>query len=103
MRWGCVCRRGWLQKDLLAVKVGQLSSINTQLPYSYYSLPFCRPSTVTNSANNLGEVLRGNLIENSLYEVTILQQPVLVVQTTDVSDTSTQFTSFVFLVIFSRN
>ncbi|GJN38968.1 hypothetical protein PR202_gb28054 [Eleusine coracana subsp. coracana] len=56
------------KKDLLAVKVGQLSSIKTQLPYSYYSLPFCRPRTVINSANNLGEVLRGDLIENSLYE-----------------------------------
>ncbi|GJM97840.1 hypothetical protein PR202_ga14796 [Eleusine coracana subsp. coracana] len=63
---GTVCLRVWLQKDLLAVKVGQLSSIKTQLPYSYYSLPFCRPRTVINSANNLGEVLRGDLIENSI-------------------------------------
>ena len=35
-----------LQKDPLAVKVNQLSSIKTQLPYSYYSLPFCRPGTI---------------------------------------------------------
>ncbi|KAK3130945.1 hypothetical protein QOZ80_6BG0500030 [Eleusine coracana subsp. coracana] len=61
------------KKDLLAVKVGQLSSIKTQLPYSYYSLPFCRPRTVINSANNLGEVLRGDLIENSLYEFEMVE------------------------------
>ncbi|KAK3134229.1 hypothetical protein QOZ80_6AG0546610 [Eleusine coracana subsp. coracana] len=61
------------KKDLLAVKVGQLSSIKTQLPYSYYSLPFCRPRTVINSANNLGEVLRGDLIENSLYEFEMME------------------------------
>lgn len=58
-----------MQKDLLSVKVNQLSSIKTQLPYSYYSLPFCRPETIVDSAENLGEVLRGDRIENSLYLV----------------------------------
>ncbi|WVZ79173.1 hypothetical protein U9M48_026783 [Paspalum notatum var. saurae] len=55
------------ESDPLAVKVNQLSSIKTQLPYSYYSLPFCRPGTIVDSAENLGEVLRGDRIENSLY------------------------------------
>ncbi|CAL5048978.1 unnamed protein product [Urochloa decumbens] len=55
------------KKDPLAVKVNQLSSIKTQLPYSYYSLPFCKPGTIVDSAENLGEVLRGDRIENSLY------------------------------------
>ncbi|XP_066376197.1 transmembrane 9 superfamily member 8-like isoform X2 [Miscanthus floridulus] len=55
------------KNDLLAVKVNQLSSIRTQLPYSYYSLPFCRPDTIINSAENLGQVLRGDRIENSPY------------------------------------
>ena len=56
-----------MQKDPLAVKVNQLSSIKTQLPYSYYSLPFCKPGTIVDSAENLGEVLRGDRIENSLW------------------------------------
>ena len=60
-----------LQKDPLAVKVNQLSSIKTQLPYSYYSLPFCRPGTIVDSAENLGEILRGDRIENSLYVVSL--------------------------------
>ena len=64
-----VGRGGWLQNDLLAVKVNQLSSIRTQLPYTYYSLPFCRPDTIINSAENLGQVLRGDRIENSPYVV----------------------------------
>ncbi|CAL5054048.1 unnamed protein product [Urochloa decumbens] len=55
------------KRDPLAVKVNQLSSIKTQLPYSYYSLPFCKPGTIVDSAENLGEVLRGDRIENSLY------------------------------------
>uniref|UniRef100_A0A0D9WSN9 Transmembrane 9 superfamily member n=1 Tax=Leersia perrieri TaxID=77586 RepID=A0A0D9WSN9_9ORYZ len=62
-----VAPRDFRKKDELAVKVNQLSSIKTQLPYSYYSLPFCRPATIVDSAENLGEVLRGDRIENSLY------------------------------------
>lgn len=58
-----------IQGDLLKVKVNKLTSIKTQLPYSYYTLPFCRPKTIVDSAENLGEVLRGDRIENSPYEV----------------------------------
>ncbi|KAL0372070.1 UNVERIFIED_CONTAM: Transmembrane 9 superfamily member 8 [Sesamum calycinum] len=53
--------------DPLNVKVNKLTSIKTQLPYSYYSLPFCRPNTIIDSTENLGEVLRGDRIENSPY------------------------------------
>ncbi|XP_021758046.1 transmembrane 9 superfamily member 8-like [Chenopodium quinoa] len=53
--------------DQLMVKVNKLTSIKTQLPYSYYSLPYCRPETIVDSAENLGEVLRGDRIENSPY------------------------------------
>ncbi|OAY73699.1 Transmembrane 9 superfamily member 10 [Ananas comosus] len=55
------------KKDMLFVKVNKLSSIKTQLPYSYYSLPYCHPDTIVDSAENLGEVLRGDRIENSPY------------------------------------
>ncbi|CAM8966445.1 unnamed protein product [Rhodiola kirilowii] len=53
--------------DELKVKVNKLTSIKTQLPYSYYSLPYCRPEKIIDSAENLGEVLRGDRIENSPY------------------------------------
>lgn len=52
---------------LLNVKVNKLTSIKTQLPYSYYSLPYCRPQKIVDSRENLGEVLRGDRIENSPY------------------------------------
>ncbi|WOK98271.1 transmembrane 9 superfamily member 8 [Canna indica] len=55
------------KKDPLPVKVNKLTSIKTQLPYSYYSIPYCRPATIVDSAENLGEVLRGDRIENSPY------------------------------------
>lgn len=58
-----------MQGDSLKVKVNKLTSTKTQLPYSYYSLPYCRPKKIVDSAENLGEVLRGDRIENSPYEV----------------------------------
>ncbi|VFQ93333.1 unnamed protein product [Cuscuta campestris] len=57
--------------DPLKVKVNRLASTRTQLPYSYYSLPYCKPDRIVDSAENLGEVLRGDHIENSVYEVFI--------------------------------
>lgn len=58
-----------LQGDKLNLKVNKLSSTKTQLPYEYYSIPYCRPDPIVPSAENLGEVLRGDRIENSPYEV----------------------------------
>lgn len=51
--------------------MNKLSSTKTQLPYDYYSLPHCRPDKVVRSAENLGEVLRGDRIENSAYRATM--------------------------------
>ena len=40
-----------------------------RLPYEYYGLPFCQPETMETVAENLGEVLRGDKIMNSNYEL----------------------------------
>jgi transmembrane 9 superfamily member 2/4 len=56
----------------LPVKVNKLTSIKTQLLYTYYSLPFCKPDAIVDSAENLGEVLRGDRIENSPYVVSTI-------------------------------
>lgn len=61
-----------LQGAELKVKVNKLTSTKTQLPYSYYSLPYCPPDHIVDSAENLGEVLRGDRIENSPYVVSCL-------------------------------
>lgn len=43
------------------VKAVKMTSIHTQLPYEYYSLPFCRPNNgIIYKSENLGEVLRGD-------------------------------------------
>ena len=51
------------------LKVNKLTSTKTQLPYEYYSLPFCQPENPETVAENLGEVLRGDKIMNSLYSL----------------------------------
>ncbi|VFQ85611.1 unnamed protein product [Cuscuta campestris] len=54
--------------DEIFVKVNSLTSIETELPFSYYDLPYCKPQTgIKKSAENLGELLMGDLIENSPY------------------------------------
>lgn len=59
------------QGDALHVKVNKLSSTKTQLPYDHYYLDHCKPAKIVNSAENLGEVLRGDRIENSVYTVSL--------------------------------
>ncbi|KAM0933539.1 putative nonaspanin (TM9SF), MFS transporter superfamily [Dioscorea sansibarensis] len=62
-----VAPRDFHKDDELQVKVNKLSSTKTQLPYDYYFLEYCKPTQIMNSAENLGEVLRGDRIENSVY------------------------------------
>jgi Endomembrane protein 70 len=58
-----------VQGDRVLLKVNKLTSTRTQLPYEYFSLPYCQPRKIVSSAENLGEVLRGDRIETSPYEV----------------------------------
>ncbi|THU54794.1 hypothetical protein C4D60_Mb10t28910 [Musa balbisiana] len=62
-----VAPRDFHKDDELQVKVNKLSSTKTQLPYDFYFLDYCKPSKIMNNAENLGEVLRGDRIENSIY------------------------------------
>lgn len=55
--------------------------MHTQLPYKYYDkLPFCAPTTIEDKAENLGEILMGDRIENSNYEVTARTVLMLILQ-----------------------
>ena len=56
--------------EVVEVKAVKMTSIKTQLPYEYYSLPFCRPKKgIVYKAENLGEILRGDRIVNTAYDV----------------------------------
>mmetsp|Transcript_2627 Transcript_2627/g.8786 ORF Transcript_2627/g.8786 Transcript_2627/m.8786 type:complete len:631 (+) Transcript_2627:50-1942(+) len=64
-----VAPREYAAGEKVELKVNKLTSTKTQLPYEYYALPFCRPAEVVVVAENLGEVLRGDRIMNSNYEL----------------------------------
>jgi len=58
------------QGEKVELKVNKLTSVKTQLPYKYYDrLPFCMPDKIVDKIENLGEILMGDRIENSLYDV----------------------------------
>eukprot|EP01062_Namystynia_karyoxenos_P002642 TRINITY_DN10935_c0_g1_i1.p1 TRINITY_DN10935_c0_g1~~TRINITY_DN10935_c0_g1_i1.p1 ORF type:complete len:657 (+),score=240.86 TRINITY_DN10935_c0_g1_i1:99-1973(+) len=49
--------------------VNVMSSVNTHLPFDYYSLPHCKPKKRTKGeTENLGEILMGDRIKPSPYE-----------------------------------
>ena len=64
-----VAPQDYARDDIVYMKVNKLSSTKTQLPYEYYLLPFCQPENMETVAENLGEVLRGDKIMNSMYEL----------------------------------
>merc|ERR1712178_17451 len=55
------------------LKVNKLTSVKTQLPYNYYTLPYCKPEVIHASVENLGEILAGDAIENSPFELRMLR------------------------------
>lgn len=60
--------------DEVELKVNKLTSVKTQLPYDFYdALPFCRPLKIVDKNENLGEIIKGDRISNSLYRLKFLQ------------------------------
>jgi len=56
--------------DTVVIKAVKMTSSITQLPYGYYSLPFCKPDAnkLEYKSENLGEILRGDRIVTTKYE-----------------------------------
>jgi hypothetical protein len=63
-----VAPREYKSGEKVELKVNKLTSVHTQLPYDYYSHKFCKPhGGVKTTAENLGEFLSGDRIENSPF------------------------------------
>jgi hypothetical protein len=60
--------------EKVELKVGKLFSSKTQLPYEYYSLPFCTPSKIIDATDSFGEFLFGDRVANSLYNIRMLRE-----------------------------
>jgi len=68
-----VIHREYVKHSPVDLKVIKLDSTQTLLPYRYYDLPFCQPSGgVKDMIDNLGEILQGDRIENSPFDLDAL-------------------------------
>mmetsp|Transcript_1017 Transcript_1017/g.4352 ORF Transcript_1017/g.4352 Transcript_1017/m.4352 type:complete len:641 (-) Transcript_1017:1261-3183(-) len=59
--------------NILDLKVTAMTSSETELPYDYYSLAYCKPKKLHNENDNLGEFLSGERIEKSDYKIFVMQ------------------------------
>ncbi|XP_042468725.1 transmembrane 9 superfamily member 12-like [Zingiber officinale] len=61
--------RTYSKEEMISPKVNSLTSFETEIPFTYYSLPYCPPEGgIKKSAENLGELLMGDQIDNSPYQ-----------------------------------
>jgi|SaaInlStandDraft_5_1057022.scaffolds.fasta_scaffold115551_2 transmembrane 9 superfamily member 2/4 len=66
-------RAGFREHDRsLLLKVNKLTSLKNLIPYDHYSLPFCAPEAIKSEWENIGELVQGERIENSLYSVRVI-------------------------------
>ena len=63
-----VAPRSYGPEEPLKLYVNKLTSTHTQIPYDYYSLPFCHPKIKVVPCH-LGSCMEGDKIENSLYKL----------------------------------
>jgi len=64
-----VAPRQYNDSEQVDLYVNKLTSVLTQLPYGYYSLKFCPPAQRSQAVENLGQILRGDIIERSPYDI----------------------------------
>mmetsp|Transcript_29623 Transcript_29623/g.87605 ORF Transcript_29623/g.87605 Transcript_29623/m.87605 type:complete len:232 (-) Transcript_29623:112-807(-) len=60
--------------DLLQANVNSLKSFETEMPFEYYTMPFCKPPEGvqrSKATTNPGTILEGLRIENSPYNFTM--------------------------------
>jgi len=53
----------YVNNEQIPMFVNKIWSSKTQLPYNYYSLPFCKPDTVETEKENIGQILIGDRIK----------------------------------------
>jgi len=66
-----VAPQNFRQTDFVEIKAVKMTSTKTQLPYDYYNIPVhCKPVVGTKyKSENLGEILRGDRIVNTNFNV----------------------------------
>ena len=65
------------KSSTLNVEVNSLVSADTEMPYDYYSMPFCKPAEGVKKSTgsiNPGTILLGIRIENSPYKISMMEE-----------------------------
>jgi len=69
-----VAPKSFSKGDSVELKVNAMTSIEDPYPLEYYRLPFCKPlDEIHQKHENLGELLKGDRIENSPYIIEMLK------------------------------
>ena len=67
--WPGLAPREYERGQQVPMRVNKLTSVRWQVPYSFYSIPFCQPHVAQYAPENLGEVLQGSVIQNAPFEL----------------------------------
>lgn len=62
-----VAPESWAAGETVLLNVNKITSTKTLVPYEYYYLPFCKPTSTNEQQENLGEIMAGDAIMDSLY------------------------------------
>ncbi|KAF1335458.1 Endomembrane protein 70-like protein, partial [Globisporangium splendens] len=64
-----VAPESWTEGEKVQLNVNKITSTKTLVPYEYYYLPFCKPTSTNEQQENLGEIMAGDAIMDSLYSL----------------------------------
>jgi transmembrane 9 superfamily protein 2/4 len=59
----------WKKNEPVDLYVNKVTSIKSPIPYRYNDLPVCKSESPEQKSENLGEVITGNRIEKSVFEI----------------------------------
>jgi len=61
--------------DKVPLFVNKVTSVHSPIPYGYHDLPVCKPAEdqIIHQSETLGEIITGNRIESSSYEINFLE------------------------------
>ncbi|KAL0479802.1 TMN7 [Acrasis kona] len=66
-------QKKYKRDDDVEVKTRKISSVHN-VPFDFYSLKYCRPDPLLDTAENFGELLFGDRIQNSVFDIKFLQE-----------------------------
>ncbi|CEG39454.1 transmembrane 9 superfamily member 4-like [Plasmopara halstedii] len=64
-----VAPESWAAGETVHLNVNKITSTKTLMPYEYYYLPYCKPAAINEQQENLGEIMAGDTIMDSLYNL----------------------------------